>query len=102
MSDLKIGTEDLGAMVKSVLTEGLTDLVEGAEEDVQRLVDQIGADAIEAGMSGQTHLLDDLADQGLLIAEQNRIAVAQASEAMFKKVIKVAANFAIKAAIALV
>lgn len=94
MPDLQL--DQLKDGLSSVLFEELGELIEGADEDLQFLVDTLANDVLEAVSTNQLHLLDDLADQAVLLAEQRRITIVNQGEATFKKVIRVASRYAMK------
>jgi len=104
MSDLKIGGVDLGDIAREAALDALNgvidDTVDIANETVVQLADQIGNDMLEASIANRPDLIEELAEQSVLIAEEKRIKLSEAGKARLITALKVVGKVVWKVAAA--
>lgn len=76
---MNINWRELRDELGDIVTETLEGLAEGAKEDLQVVAKAIANDMLVAVRMGRRDLLDDLIDQGRILAEIHRIRMADAA-----------------------
>lgn len=88
--------EDLGR----TLADGLMDLVDGAQDDVQAFASDISRDLLLAGLQGNLKIQAQLLDQLKILAEINRVRVENHAWVVVGKIARVAIEAAVAGAAA--
>lgn len=88
--------EDLGR----TLADGLMDLVDGAQDDVQAFASDISRDLLLAGLQGNLKVQAQLLDQLKILAEINRVRVENHAWVVVGKIARVAIEAAVAGAAA--
>ena len=87
--DWRVVTENLTGSLRN----NLVGVVEGAAEDIEEYVNDIAIDMTRVLKAGKSELDSELRAQLRLVAELNRIRIANAQSAIFDQIITAALGF---------
>jgi hypothetical protein len=104
MSDLKVGGVDMGDVARDAaldaLNGALDDATEITQDAVEEFATQIGNDMLEASIANRPDLIEELAEQSVLLAEEKRILLTEAGKARLITALKVVGKVVWKVAAA--
>ena len=86
----KLDLDRLKSDLTDALSDGLADLVDGAKDDIKAYASDISKDMLEAHMTGQVEVKEQLMDQLKVLAEINRVRVENHTWVVVRKVVEVA------------
>jgi hypothetical protein len=91
--DWKVIREELG----DIISESLTELVEGAEADLKAYGVEIARGMIVAIRTGRNDLRRELQDQAVMLGEVHRIRVSNEAKVVLDKVIDIGMRLGVAA-----
>lgn len=96
----RIDLDRLKADLTDALSDGLADLVDGAKQDIKDYASDISKNMLEAHLTGQGEIKEQLMNQLKVLAEINRVRVENHAWIVVRKVVETAFRAATAGALA--
>lgn len=95
-------TDQLKNALRSVLQDGLEQIVDQVTDAARDQLAEIARDAAEAAVAGDSDTVKELGTQVLGVGEVSRLLALEVAREKFKVIVDTALDFAVKVAIALI